>query len=87
VSNNAEPKIGEKVVTSQYSLFPAGVLIGTVSNLHSFDKEGGSSLNLELKLAVDFSKLQYVYVINNRFASEQLELEDKEKKDDQEHFN
>ena len=80
VSNNAQPKLGEKVVTTQYSLFPAGVLIGKVSNLHA--KEGGSSLNLELNLSVDFSKLQYVYVVTNKFGQEQTGLEALKKKDD-----
>lgn len=80
VSNNAQPKLGEKVVTTQYSLFPAGVLIGKVSNLHA--KEGGSSLNLELNLSVDFSKLQYVYVVTNKFGQEQTGLEALKKKDE-----
>jgi rod shape-determining protein MreC len=80
VSNNAQPKLGEKVVTTQYSLFPAGVLIGKVSNLHA--KEGGSSLNLELSLSVDFGKLQYVYVVTNKFAQEQTGLEALQKKDE-----
>lgn len=39
VSNNAQPKVGEPVVTSQYSLFPAGIPIGKVSSLHT--KGGG----------------------------------------------
>ncbi|MGZ3756823.1 MAG: rod shape-determining protein MreC [Mucilaginibacter sp.] len=80
VSNNAQPKLGEKVVTTQYSLFPAGVMIGKVSNLHA--KEGGSSLNLELNLAVDFGKLQYVYVVTNKFGQEQTGLEAQQKKDE-----
>lgn len=80
VSNNAQPKIGEKVVTTQYSLFPAGILIGKVSNLHA--REGGASLNMEVGLSVDFSRLQYVYVITNKFGPEQLGLEAQEKKDE-----
>jgi rod shape-determining protein MreC len=81
VSNNAQPKLGEKVVTTEYStLFPTGIPIGKVSNLHA--KEGGSSLNMEVELAVDFSKLQYVYVVNNHLAKEQLGLEAREKKDE-----
>jgi rod shape-determining protein MreC len=80
VSNNASPKLGEAVVTSQYSLFPAGILIGKVSNLHT--KSGGYSLNMEVRLAVDFSKLQYVDVVINKFAGEQATLEAQEKKDE-----
>lgn len=80
VSNNAVPKVGEKVVTSGYSLFPEGIPIGTVSSLKT--KSGGVSLNMDVALAVDFTKLQYVYVIINKFATEQAELEAQQKKDE-----
>ncbi|HVS90659.1 MAG TPA: rod shape-determining protein MreC [Mucilaginibacter sp.] len=80
VSNNASPKLGEEVVTSQYSLFPAGIPIGKVTNLHT--RAGGFSLNMEVRLAVDFSKLQYVDVIVNKLAQEQAGLEAQEKKDE-----
>jgi len=79
VSNNAQPKLGELVVTSDLSLFPAGVPIGKISNLHA--KGGGFFLNMDVKLSVDFSKLQYVNVVINRFAKEQVGLEAQEKKD------
>ncbi|MCO5949638.1 rod shape-determining protein MreC [Mucilaginibacter flavidus] len=80
VSNNAVPKVGEQVVTSGYSLFPTGIPIGKISNLHT--KAGGYALNMEVALAVDFSKLQYVDVINNKFATEQEGLEAQQKKDE-----
>ena len=80
VSNNASPKLGEQVVTSEYSLFPAGIPIGKVSNLHT--KAGGYSLNMEVRLSVDFSKLQYVDVIVNKLAQEQAGLEAQQKKDE-----
>jgi len=80
VNNNAQPKIGELVVTSGYSLFPAGIPIGRVSSLHT--KGGGYSLNLEVTLAVDFGKLQYVNVVDNKFALEQTGLEAQEKKNE-----
>jgi rod shape-determining protein MreC len=37
---------------------------------------------MEVALAVDFSKLEYVYVINNKLATEQAGLEAQEKKDE-----
>jgi len=80
VSNNALPKLGELVVTSGYSLFPEGIPIGKISNLHT--KAGGLLLNMELTLAVDFSKLQYVNVVDNKFAKEQEGLEAQQKKDE-----
>jgi len=80
VSNNAVPRLGELVVTSGYSLFPEGIPIGKVSNLHT--KTGGAVLNMEVALSVDFSKLQYVNVVDNKFAKEQEGLEAQQKKDE-----
>jgi len=81
VSNNVKPRIGQKVVTSTLSsLYPVGIPIGTISNLHA--KEGGLFLNMDVALSVDYSKLEYVYVINNRSALEQIQVEANRKKDD-----
>jgi len=81
VANNVKPHIGELVVTSNLSsYFPAGIPIGKISNLQS--KEGGLFLNMDMKLAVDYSKLEYVYVIYNRLALEQTQVEAGRKKDD-----
>jgi len=80
VSNNAQPHVGEEVVTSEYSLFPEGIPIGRISNLHT--KTGGFALNMEVKLAVDFGKLQYVNVVINKLAQEQAGLEAQQKKNE-----
>jgi rod shape-determining protein MreC len=80
VSNNALPKLGEWVVTSGYSLFPEGIPIGKVSNLRT--RTGGYSLNMEITFAVDFGKLQFVDVVNNKFANEQADLEAQRKKNE-----
>jgi rod shape-determining protein MreC len=80
VSNNAQPKLGELVITSGYSLFPEGIPIGRVSNLHT--KTGGLLLNMEITLTVDFSNLQYVDVVENKLAKEQEGLEAQQKKDE-----
>ncbi|SDS25067.1 rod shape-determining protein MreC [Mucilaginibacter mallensis] len=77
VSTNAQPKISEAVLTSGYSLFPEGIMVGRVSNLRT--KGGG----MEITLAVDFSKLQYVNVVDNKFQKEQDDIETLQKKDDQ----
>ena len=80
VSNNAQPKLGEWVVSSGYSLFPEGLPVGKVSSLHT--KGGGYSLNMEVTLSVDFSKLEYVNVVVNKFGNEQEALEGQKKKDE-----
>ncbi len=81
VNTNAQPKIGEAVLTSGYSLFPEGIMVGRVSNLR--EKGGGISLNMGVTFAVDFSKLQYVNVVDNKFQKEQDAIEALQKKDDQ----
>ena len=66
-------KKGSRVVTSEFSLFPQGTNIGTVSKTGV--KSNDSALNIEVKLDTDFSALQYVYIINNVLSKEQLALE------------
>lgn len=81
VSNNVKPHVGEAVVTSTLSsLYPAGIPIGKISNLHA--KGGGLFLNMEVSLAVDYSKLEYVYVVVNRLALEQKQVEATRLKDE-----
>lgn len=61
---------GDSVITSGYSqIFPEGKLVGFVEKTEV--EEGSSFLNLKIKLAVDFAKLHYVYVLNN-LASDEL---------------
>ena len=66
-------KKGARVVTSDFSLFPPGTNIGSVSKTGV--KGNDSSLDIEVKLDTDFASLQYVYVINNMLSKEQLSLE------------
>jgi rod shape-determining protein MreC len=81
VPNHVKPHVGQLVVTSTYSdLYPAGIPLGKVSNLHA--KGGGFFLNMEVNLSVNFSKLQYVYVVNNKLALERAGLEAQEKQDE-----
>lgn len=81
VPNRVKPHIGEQVVTSGFSLWPAGIPIGKISSLNA--KGGGFFLNMEVKLAVDYSRLQFVYVVSNKMALEQAGLEAKQKTDEQ----
>jgi rod shape-determining protein MreC len=73
VPNHVIVKKGNRVVTSGYSLFPSGIEIGRITRTGI--KGGDSFSDIELWLSTDFSKLQYVYVINNLMAEEQKELE------------
>ena len=77
VTNNFKPRIGETVVTSGYSsFFPRGIVIGKVS---AINKNEGT---LNVNLAVDYAKLDYVNIVNNKLATEQVEVEAQRKKDE-----
>lgn len=81
IPNDATPKVGEPVVTSEHSLYPAGILIGKLLNLRAKNPKG-SFLSMDVALAVNFSKLEYVYVVKNKFALEQTGLEAQVKQDE-----
>ena len=71
---HAEFKLGDTVVTSGYStVFPAGVMVGTVDDMS--DSNDGLSYLLKIKLATDFGKLGDVRVIARTGQMEQQELE------------
>ena len=70
-------KRGTPVVTSGYSLFPEGTLLGNISKLDARDSNNGTGI--EVNLSVNFSNLQYVYVVTNKLALEQQSLEAREK--------
>ena len=71
---HAEFNLGDTVVTSGYStVFPAGVMVGTVDDMS--DSNDGLSYLLKIKLATDFGKLGDVRVIARSGQMEQQELE------------
>jgi rod shape-determining protein MreC len=77
IQSHIKIKKGEKVITSEFSLFPEGTPIGYVDEDRS--KGGVSELDIKVRLYVDFSTLQYVYVINNLLSAEQIALESQNK--------
>lgn len=72
---------GDLVVTSGYSaVFPAGVIVGRVTD---FSKQHDDNFySLEVELATDFQSLNNVRVIKNYRQEEQLNLEREAKKND-----
>lgn len=71
---HAEFNLGDTVVTSGYStVFPAGVMVGTVDDMS--DSNDGLSYLLKIKLATDFGRLGNVRVISRSGQGEQRELE------------
>jgi rod shape-determining protein MreC len=64
---------GDTVVTSGLSpIFPEKLWIGFVEK---YRIEGGSFYTVDVLLANDFRKLQWVYIIRNRLRNEQIKLE------------
>ncbi len=65
---------GDSVVTSAYSaIFPEGILIGTIEDFEI--KPGNTFYTVRVRYAVDFKKLNFVYIVNNLFKGEQQSLE------------
>ncbi len=68
---------GDTIVTSSYSaIFPQGITIGYISDY----EKGGNFYNIRIRLATNFKNLSYVYIIENKLAAEQKQLENKIKK-------
>lgn len=66
--------IGDTVVTGGRStIFPEGVLIGTIKDYNL--EEGSNYYDLDIELFNDMTNLRHVYVIENLDADEILELE------------
>jgi rod shape-determining protein MreC len=80
IPNHVIVKKGQRVITSGFSLFPAGIPVGRV--IKTGIKGGESFLDIKVKLAADFSTLQYVYIVKNHLALEQQQLEENSKKDE-----
>lgn len=71
---HAECRKGDTIVTSGYSsIFPEGILVGTVEDIT--DSHDGLSYLLKIKLATDFGRLNDVRVIARRGMEEQKDLE------------
>lgn len=75
IPNHFKVNLGDTVVTSGFGSFPPGIPVGRVSNAGI--ATGDNFLTIEINLFNDFSTLQYVYVIKDKFAEEQKALESK----------
>ena len=67
---------GDTVVTSGYSaVFPEGIPVGIVEEIN--DSEDGLFFELRVRLSTDFSKINDVRIINDRFREEEKMLDKK----------
>ncbi len=72
----AQFNLGDTVVTSGYSsVFPAGIMVGTVDDMG--DSNNGLSYLLKIKLATDFGRISDVRVIARKGYQQQKALEQK----------
>jgi rod shape-determining protein MreC len=72
IPSHVQIAAGDTVITSGYSLFPEGIMIGTISGY----KPGklGTYL-IDVKLSTDFNNIRYVYVVRNLMKDELEKLE------------
>lgn len=73
VPNQIKVRKGDTVYTTEYSFFPADVMVGVVTKTAIV-----KSKNLQvlyLKPTTNFRRLQYVYVVDNSMAGERKQIE------------
>ncbi len=65
VPRHVTAQAGDSVITSGFNaVFPEGILIGVISKVEP-DKKDPNYLDLTVKLSTNFSKLTYVYLVEN----------------------
>jgi rod shape-determining protein MreC len=70
VFKNGDVKVGDTIVTAGIGgVFPPGITLGEVSQVHS--KRRGMFLEIEVKPAVDFARLEVLYI---NLSEEQLDI-------------
>jgi rod shape-determining protein MreC len=65
VPRHVKAQEGDSVFTSGFNaVFPEGIIIGVISTVAP-DTKDPNYLDLKIKLSTDFSKLNYVYLVEN----------------------
>lgn len=65
VPRHVKAQVGDSVITSGFNaVFPEGILIGVISEIGP-DEDNPNYLNIRLKLSADFSKVTFVYLVEN----------------------
>ena len=76
IPKHADLMIGDTVITSGYSsLFPEGILLGVVDTFYEY--KGENYFHTEVQLNYDFNTMDFVYVVNDLFKDERIELENR----------
>lgn len=81
INQFAPVQVGQKVFTSGYSgHYPENIPIGVIDRINL--KEGSNFYDIDVKLSTDFSRLTSVYIVQNLFKEQILELEEETGKED-----
>ncbi len=74
VPNHADIQVGDTVITSGFTpAFPRGIMVGKIDTF--WVSSGNGFYDIEVKLSNDLNNIQYVYVIENKLANEQEQVE------------
>ena len=79
IPNHVKVHEGEQVLTSGFSLFPPGLLVGHVAETGT--SGGDSFLDIRVKFSTQFHNLHQVYVVIDLFVNEKETLESQSEND------
>jgi rod shape-determining protein MreC len=75
IAKHVKFKEGDTLVTTMYSsIFPEGIMVGTVKG--SDIRKGENFYRINVALSTNFSNLSHVYIVVNLMKEEQLRLEE-----------
>jgi rod shape-determining protein MreC len=78
IPKSVKLQVGDSVLTSQYSDFPPGIMVGVIEKV--LLEKSTNNYFLQIKPSTDFSRLQNVFIIQNLQGQEQTELEQRRTK-------
>lgn len=74
IPTHIDLEVGDTIVTSGFSqIFPSEILLGTIADFEI--RRGDNFYTLEVDLAADFNRIDYVNIVNNIFKEELESLE------------
>ena len=73
IPRHVKPAVGDTVETSGFSVFPEGIMVGTVAEVSLRDE--ALFYDLRVKLSQDFRKLSFVTIVKSNLKHEQDSLE------------
>jgi len=74
IPRHVNVQVGDSIVTSGYNaIFPPGIPVGVVESVTIEENE--TFFDVKIRLTNDFSKISFVYLINNKFKTEKDSLE------------